>query len=349
LPSSKPIKVAVVGTGSSARDHVTAFQEAGVEVLGVAGTNPERRKRFAERHGIAINVEDYRELLQMDDVDALAICVPNHLHAPAAIEAMRAGKHVLVEKPMALNGDEAAEMVRVQKETNKTLMVSLQLRYSAPLKLAKQFAAEFGDIYYGKCVYLRRSGIPGWGSWFTRKAQAGGGPTVDVAIHVLDQCLYLMGYPKPLYVTAHTYAEFGVRGHGKGPWGTPDPSGYCDVEDFAAALITLEDGRAISLETSWAYHGPDGRSVGVFGPEGGLTLEMNTLTVYKNQFDSPVTLHPGPPKENERVNMINHFVQCCQTGETPDTSPEHGLLLSRIFDAIYKSSAENGRQVPVEL
>jgi len=67
------------------------------------------------------------------------------------------------------------------------------------------------------------------------------------------------------------------------------------------------------------------------------------------QFDSPVTLHPGPPKENERVNMINHFVQCCQTGETPDTSPEHGLLLSRIFDAIYKSSAENGRQVPVEL
>ena len=91
-------------------------------------------------------------------------------------------------------------------------------------------------------------------------------PTVDVAIHVLDQCLYLMGYPRPLYVSAHTYAKFGV-GPGQGPW-VPRPTGYCDVEDLASALITLESGGVIALETSWAYHGPDKRSVEVFGTEG---------------------------------------------------------------------------------
>lgn len=349
MARNQPFTVAVVGTGSSAHNHVQGFQSAGVEVVGVAGINAERREAFAKQYGIPVQVGDYRKLLEMEEVDAVALCLPNYLHAPIAIEAMRAGKHVLTEKPMAIDGDSAAEMVRVQKETNKTLMVSLQLRYSPTFRLAKQYASEFGEIYYGKCVYTRRSGIPGWGSWFTRKDQAGGGPTVDVAIHVLDLCLDLMGYPKPLYVSARTYAKFGVRGQGKGPWGTPDPQGYCDVEDLAAALIVLENGSTIALETSWAYHGQDRRCVEVFGTEGGLTLEMHDLTVFTNRFDAPVTLHPVPPQMDERVNMIKHFVECCTTGKTPDTSPEHGLILNRIFDAIYKSSAENGKQVTVEL
>jgi predicted dehydrogenase len=350
LERTKPFKVAVLGTGNSAHDHVNGFLKAGVEVVAVHGSNPERRDSFAKQYGIPIQVSDYRELLHMAEIDAVAICLPNYLHAPIAIDAMRAGKHVLTEKPMALDGASAAEMVRVQKETNKTLMVSLQVRYSPAVRLAKQFAAEFGEIYYGKCAYTRRSGIPGWGSWFTRKEQAGGGPTVDVAIHVLDQCLYLMGYPRPLYVSAHTYAKFGVRGQGKGPWGTPDPTGYCDVEDLASALITLENGGVIALETSWAYHGPDKRSVEVFGTEGGLSLDMMTsLTVYKNQFDTPVTLNPTLPEEDERDNMAKHFVECCTTGKTPDTSPEHGLILNKIFDAIYKSGDANGKQVKVDL
>lgn len=350
MEKTKPFKVAVIGTGSSAHDHAAAFKQAGVEIAAVVGRNDRQRHAFASKFGVPIQANEYQEVLDIPDIDAVAICLPNYLHAPVAVEAMRAGKHVLTEKPMALDGAAAEEMVRVQRETGKTLMVSLQVRYSPAARLARQYAAEFGSIYYGKCAYLRRSGIPGWGSWFTRKDQAGGGPIVDVAIHVLDECLYLMGSPKPLYVTARTYAEFGPKGLGKGQYGTQDPNGYCDVEDLAAALITLDNGAVISLETSWAYHGPDKRSVEIFGSEGGLSLAMlDDLIVYKNQFGTPVTLRPDIPAQDERVNMATHFVECCTTGKTPETSAEHGLMLSKLFDAMYKSSAEGGRQVKIEL
>jgi predicted dehydrogenase len=349
MDRNRHFRVALVGTGSIAHEHVAGFQKAGVEVVAVAGVKEWKRDAFAKKYGIPIQVKDYRELLPRDDIDAIVVCTPNYLHAPVAIDAMRAGKHVLTEKPMALDGAAAEEMVRVQKETQTTLMVSIQGRYGAPTRVAKQYSADFGEIYYGKCVYMRRSGIPGWGSWFTRKEHSGGGPCVDIGVHVLDQCLYLMGYPKPVNVTAYTYGRFGVRGLGRGDWGTPEPEGYCDVEDLAAAFITFENGSSVVLESSWAYHGPDRRYVEVSGTQGGLTLDADGLTVYTNRFDAPLIMRPTLPNEDARVNMINHFIECCTTGKAPLTSPEHGLILNKIFDAIYKSSAGGGKQVAVEL
>ncbi|MGI6150047.1 MAG: Gfo/Idh/MocA family protein [Limnochordia bacterium] len=349
MKRNKPFKVALIGTGGVAHAHVSAFRKAGVEVAAVAGINAPKRDAFARQYGIPVQVSDYRELFQMDEIDAIVICLPNFLHAEVAIAAMRAGKHVLTEKPMAIDSAAAAEMVRVQRETNKTLLISTQGRYGAAAAAAKQYAAEFGEIYYGKCVYMRRSGIPGWGSWFTRQAQAGGGPCVDIGVHVLDLCLYFMGYPKPVHVAARTYSKFGVRGQGRGDWGSFEPDGYFDVEDFASALITFENGSAISLETSWAYHGPDRWGVEVFGTEGGLTLSPDSLTVYTNKFDRPVTIHPTLPKDDDRLNMVNDFIECCTTGKPPLTSAEHGLVLTKICDAIYESSAQAGKQVPVDL
>ena len=161
MEKTKPFKVAVIGTGSSAHDHVAAFKQAGVEIAAVVGRNDRQRHAFASKFGVPIQANEYQEVLDIPDIDAVAICLPNYLHAPVAVEAMRAGKHVLTEKPMALDGAAAEEMVRVQRETGKTLMVSLQVRYSPAARLARQYAAEFGSIYYGKCAYLRRSGIPG--------------------------------------------------------------------------------------------------------------------------------------------------------------------------------------------
>ncbi len=337
-------KVGIIGTGGIAHAHAQAFMAAGVDIVGAAEILEDRRRAFADRYDIPYHTSDYRELLRRENIDAVALCLPNALHSTVAVAAMEAGKHVLTEKPMAINAAEAERMVSAQKETQKTLLVGLQRRYAPVTTVAKQYAEEFGRIYFGKCGYLRRSGIPGWGSWFTRREESGGGPCADIGVHVLDQCLYLMGYPKPVSVTASTYAEFGPEGRRKGGWGYRDPSGYFDVEDLAAALISFENGASVIMEASWAMNRPDKRWVEVYGTEGGMEVG-DGLQVYSEKFGSPVDASPQVPQQEARLVMVEHFLACCRTGTTPLTSPEQGLTLSRIFDAVYESGADNGRQV----
>ncbi len=348
MAKANTFKVAILGAGSIAHSHAKCFQSLpDVEVLAVAEINEERRSQFAERYGIEKSAADYRELLKMDELDAVVICLPNYLHAPAAIEAMRAGKHVLTEKPMAANGAAAAEMVKVQKETGKTLMVTMQGHYSAITRQAKKYAREnLGEIYYGKCAYLRRSGIPGWGSWFTRKEMAGGGPCADIGVHVLEQCLYLMDFPKPVSVTASTYSKFGPYGLGKGGWGYPEPDGYFDVEDIASAFIRLENGATVIMEASWAMHWPDRRYVEVLGTRGGIIIDRD-LKVYTTAGSSPVDLTITAGNGDGTTAMAKHFIECCRTGQKPETAPEYGLMINKIFDAVYESAANGGKQVAI--
>lgn len=345
--SNDKFKVALLGAGSIAHSHAEAFQSlAEVEVPIVADINESRAKAFVEKHGIDKWTKDYKEILAMDDIDAVVLCLPNHLHAPIAIEAMKAGKHVLTEKPMATNAEEAQQMIDVRDETGKTLMVTMQLRHTPTTRTAAKFAKEsMGEIYYAKCGYMRRSGIPGWGSWFTRKKDAGGGPCSDIAVHVLDQCLSIMGFPNPVSVTASTYAKFGVEGKGKGDWGYPEPDGYFDVEDIASAFIRFDNGATVVMEASWAMHLPDHQWVEVLGTDGGIKIDNGALKFYTEKDGLPLDIEPNLPVENSTVNMAAHFIECCKTGKKPYTSPEYGLILIKIFDAVYESAAQNGKQI----
>ncbi len=339
--------IALFGAGSIAHSHAKAFQALqGVNVCAVAEIKEQRLKKFARKYNIETAVLDYHQLLSRDDIDAVIICLPNHLHAPASIEAMQAGKHVLVEKPMALNARAAADMVAVQKNTGRTLMVTLQSRYSSMIQETKKFITKnFGEIYYGKCGYLRRSGIPGWGSWFTRKEEAGGGPCADIGVHVLDKCLLLMGYPEPVSVTASTYSKFGPEGKGKGGWGTPEPDGYFDVEDLAAAFIRFNNNASVVLEASWAANRPDKQWLEVLGTKGGAVFD-GKMKIYTPDKEKPLKLSGEELDINDgRENMTLHFIECCQTGKKPETAPEYGLILNKIFDAVYESGLNNGRQI----
>ncbi|NMA96166.1 MAG: Gfo/Idh/MocA family oxidoreductase [Clostridiales bacterium] len=345
--SNNVFKVALIGAGSIAHSHAEAYMSLeGVEVPIVADINTSRAQEFITRHGIESWTEDYKEILGMDDIDAVVLCLPNYLHAPIAIEAMRAGKHVLVEKPMATNAKEAQEMIDVRDETGKTLMITMQLRHSENTKAASEFAKDnMGDIYYAKCGYMRRSGIPGWGSWFTRKEEAGGGPCSDIAVHVLDQCLAIMDFPNPVSVTASTYSTFGPEGRGKGGWGYPELDGFFDVEDLASAFIRFDNGATVIMEASWAMHLPDRQWVEVLGTEGGVKIENGELNLYKEEGGRPFNMKPEVKRENITVNTAEHFIECCKTGQKPITSPERGLILIKIFDAVYESSAQNGKQI----
>lgn len=349
---SDTFRFGLIGGGSIAAHHVSAIRaNPGAQVVAVAEAIPDRGQAFAAEHGIPDVYTDYAEMLRRDDLDAVAVCVPNFLHAPAAIAAMEAGKHVLVEKPMALHSQAAAEMVAVQKATGRTMALGLNLRFREDLRLARQYTAQFGTLYYGRCGWFRRRGIPGWGSWFTQKDKAGGGPLIDIGVHMLDMCLALLGYPEPTYVSGATYAEFGPHKRGLGNWGIPDfERGRYDVEDMASAFINFANGATVVLEVSWALNAVQRQWVEVMGKEGGLslTIEPKELRIFSEQFGQVVDLVPQPaPEGKDRQLLTANFIHCCQTGEEPETAPRHGLILNRIFDAIYESSKNGGRQVAI--
>lgn len=343
-------KIGLVGAGSIARAHADANKKlADVEIIALAEAVEDRGKAFAAEYEIPNFYTDYHQMLANPEVDGVIVCLPNFLHAPVSIAAMKAGKHVLVEKPMALNAAAAAEMATVAEETGKTLMIALNNRYRADLQLMRKYAEEqFGEMYYGRCGVFRRRGIPGWGSWFTRMDQSGGGPLIDIGVHYLDMCLYLMGYPNPVAVTGSTYAKFGPHKKGTGMWGMPNWDGYYDVEDLAGAMIHFDNGATVQLEVSWALNTADGAWLNVMGTEGGASLVGDKPVIYSEQFGRTVDLTPNPGRNNDRVEQAKHFVHCARTGQEPLTSPRHGLILNRIFDAIYESGRNGGRQVRLD-
>ncbi|ALS29770.1 oxidoreductase [Paenibacillus sp. 32O-W] len=343
--SDSPIRLGIIGAGAIGNVHMEAFGKTeGVEVTTVTDAYlPLAEKRAAE-HGIGHVHENPQALLDDPDVDAVVICVPNQFHAPLAIEALEKGKHVLLEKPMAIDAEAARAIVEAKNRSGKVLMMSHQMRWSGISRALKQEIenGRVGRIYNAKAGWWRKKGIPGWGSWFTRKDMAGGGPLIDIGVHMLDLSLYLMGNPKPVSVYGTTYAEFGPKRLGTGNWGTPNWDGYYDVEDLATALIKLDNGATLSLEVSWAAHAaglPQEPFIHLMGTEGGVAMIGDKGKYVTHEGDEVVEKDVEPlAGESDRLLLNRHFVECIREGKEPITSAMSGYTNSRILDAIYESS-----------
>ena len=213
-----------------------------------------------------------------------ASCVPTFLHAPIAIAALKRGAHVLSEKPMAIDGPEAARMVRAARKADRVLDVAFNHRQRGDIQKLKALIDEgrLGRPYYAKAWWLRRTGIPTVGSWFTRRELAGGGPLVDIGVHVLDWSLFLLGDPQVVAVSASTYDLLATNGFGagssggyKGKTGAGDgETPHFDVEDLASVFMRLADGGTLLVEASWAAHRRDGDEFGItlYGTDGGAEL-----------------------------------------------------------------------------
>ncbi|MGY8720162.1 MAG: Gfo/Idh/MocA family protein, partial [Verrucomicrobiia bacterium] len=196
--------------------------------------------------------------LKRSDIDVISIALPNFLHASVGIEALRAGKHVMVDKPMATNAKDAAKLIAASKKHRRRLMVGQNMRFSPEVQTARHLInqGKLGDVYHAKTSWSRRSGIPRIGSWFTQKQFAGGGCTYDIGVHALDRALFLMGEFEAAAVSGQTYSQLGPLGRGNGDWGKGevDKKAKFDVDDLAVALIKLKSGRTVLLEASWAAH-----------------------------------------------------------------------------------------------
>jgi predicted dehydrogenase len=342
---SEKLRCAVLGAGAIGLDHLhslSAFPRAAA--VAIAETNPRRSREACDRFKIPRSYSDYHELLDQPDIDAVTIALPNHLHAEAALAALKARKHVLLEKPMTTRAQDAAKLVETARRMRCTLMVAQNFRFNRHTQAARQFIdrGDLGEVYHARAFWLRRSGIPRIGSWFTQRKLAGGGCLADIGVHVLDAALHLMKEFDVVSVSAHAHAKFGPRGEGEFNWGRSeiDPKRPFDVEDFGLALLRLKSGRTLSLEAAWAAFVPEeNRECGLdlLGTQAGLSLFPARL--YRNTPDGYQTTHLTHLKPLVSEDRVQHFVACVLDGKKPLVAPEESLKVQQILDAIYASVA----------
>ena len=353
---AKQLKAAVIGAGIG-KYHIQGYQAAGAQVVAMCDVNLAAAKATAETFGIPQVYGDYQQMLTACDLDCVSICVPNKLHMPLAVDCLQAGKNVLCEKPLARTAAEGQKMVDAAAKAKKLLMIQFNNRYRPEATILKQYVADgtLGDIYLARAGWVRRNGIPGWGGWFTAKEMAGGGPIIDLGVHMLDLTMWLMGNPEPVSVMASAYSVFGPKMEALGPWGTPNKQGKFDVEDMGCAMIKFKGGQTIMLEAGWAarlkrehvYSTLMGTKAGaslerVFSMDGVDDSSIDTLELYTQENGVPVNrnLIVEPDPFMGRLNAVGHFVDCLTKKGVECISPgTDGLRIMKILDAAYKSAA----------
>jgi predicted dehydrogenase len=342
------VGIGVIGCGSIGRVHIDRFQKvSNAQVVAVCDTDEAALDRGKAEYGVSKAYKDYRDLLDRKDVDAVSVCLPNFLHCPVTVDAFGAGKHVLCEKPAATRAEEAIRMVEAGEKAGKKLMIGLCQRFSGNTQVLKAHieSGELGEIYYAKCGYLRRSGIPGMGGWFTTQAQAGAGPIYDIGVHALDLTLWLMDNFESESVLAVGYAKFGPSGKGAGGWGTPVPGGPFDVEDLAAGLIRMKNGTAVFLEVSWAAHVEAGSFYStLLGDKAGV--DFGSMTIFSEEQGQFVDKKLHAPEQDNYLEEMKHFVGCITEDEETLTTKDQIIGVQKTLDGIL-DSAKAGEAVTI--
>ena len=350
--SAAVTRFGVIGAGAMAgfvAGELTKLADACV--VAVADPHLERAVAFAERHDVEHVFDDAAALLALDAVDAVYIGVPNHLHASLARAALEAGKHTLLDKPFALSGAEAREVIAVAEASGLSFMLGMNQRFSREVQTARALVADgaLGDVYHVKAYWRRRAGIPRIGSWFTHRSQAGGGSLLDIGVHMLDAALFVLDDFDAVSVAGAICGKFGVRGLGELDWGESEvEDDVCDVEDFATALIRLGGGATLALDAAWAMHQavPAAMNIELFGTEGGYSVYDAKL--YREGEDGYVTVD-GPAAGDlayPHRSRMQHFVDVVAGRAAPAVSNAEALAVQDILDAIYASAAGGGEVQP---
>ena len=339
-------RVGIIGAGWPGAAHARGYLTAGgFKLAAVADLIPERRKKLMAEFQIPREYGDAKDLINDREIDAVSVCLPNHLHAPVAQLALRMGKHVLVESPPAVSAAEARKIDTAAKKYNRVLLYALQRRFggheqAAKLAVAKGFA---GDVYHVRAVWTRTRGIPLGTGWYTKRDESGGGALIDVGAHMLDLAWHLLGQPKPVSAYGVAHRRFAALVPKDVPF---------DVEDQAFAVVRFEGNKSIELAASWTINQPpnqNGTVCRVYGDQG--VVEVYTpqgATLYRDFKPDGTGKHNPlkPPKTVHHTAMMRHFKDCIAGRATPVAGGPEGVALMQMVQAIYKSS-ESGKSVTI--
>ncbi len=348
------IRIALAGAGNIAQNaHLPAFAKRDdVEVVAVCDLNLERAEHCAAKFGIPKAYGDAREMIGKTACDAVDICVWNRAHKEIAVMAAEAGRHILCEKPMALNVEHALEMEAAVKKAGVTFMMAMPRRFYTEIQYVRGLIdrGDMGDVYYAKTSMLRRRGTPL--GWFTDTKKSGGGPVIDIGVHAIDGAWYLLGRPKPTRVSASTsYAIGDYQTKGVSRWVALDSDVTAfDTEDSAAGVFHFENGATLAFEVSWALNLDSQEQTTVCGGKGGARLDHQkrdsgrSVTVF-TECDGYLTDNtPVVPPKNPYEAEIEYFLTCLKEGKSPDPSLSDGVTMIRMLMGIYQSARE-GREV----
>ena len=354
------IRVGIIGCGGIANGkHLPSLKNVpDVDMVYFCDIIRERAEKAAKEYGTkdAKVCTDYIELLEDKSIDVVHVCTPNRSHSTITVDALEAGKHVMCEKPMAINAEEAKKMVEAAKRTGKKLTIGYQNRHRPDSLYIKQEAENgtFGDIYFGKATAIRRRAVPTWGV-FMNEYEQGGGPLIDIGTHALDLTMWCMNNYSPKYCVGTTYHKLADKFPTGNTWGDWKP-GELTVEDSAFGFIVMQNGATIILESSWALNILDPREAitTICGTDGGADMldgvRINGIRNGRQYVLKPdlkaggVDFYEGNANDNPSTREAKLWIQAVREDKEPFVTPEQAYAVSRILDGIY-TSAKTGEPV----
>lgn len=351
------VRVGIIGCGGIANGkHMPSLKQLpNVKMVAFCDIIEERAIKARADYGTpdCAVYTDYTELLEDKSIDVVHVCTPNRAHSFITVDALHAGKHVMCEKPMAINSEEAKKMLDAAKETGKKLTIGYQSRQRADSRYLKNecLAGTFGDIYYAKATALRRRAVPTWGV-FLNEYEQGGGPLIDIGTHALDLTLWMMDNYQPKYCLGQTFHKLNKDTNQGNDWGNWDPEKFT-VEDSAFGMVVMENGAVINLESSWALNTLETREAvtSVCGTLAGADmidgLRINGIRQnYKYEFKPTFTgggaaYFEGVSSADPSVLEAAQWIDAVINDKTPCVTPEQAFTVTRILEGIYMS-AKNG-------
>ncbi len=342
------LKIGIIGVGGIAKTHMPGWEESPyAEVVAGSDVSEAALKAWGEKYDVKHVTTDAQTLINDPNIDVIDICTPNNFHAPLAIAALGAGKHVLCEKPLAPTPDAIREMIAARDAAGKMLMTAQHQRFTG---IAKAMKAEIetgvlGNVYHARSWMLRRAAAP-TRPGFILKDQATGGACIDIGVHILDLTLWFMGNPQPIAVTGVARTELAHLPGAFSIWGGAIPP-EMNVEEFAAAFVRFDNGATLMLEVSWLLHHDtpvEDMQMWLYGTGGGSHyprgefFQSNYATQQHYNRAIKRTQDIRPPHAQECIEFAEAVVQ----GKPSPVPAEQSLQVQTILDGVYRSQIGGG-------
>lgn len=348
------VKIGIIGCGGIANGkHMPALKQLpNVEMVAFCDIIVERAEQAKIAYGTpdAKVYENYKDLLADESIEVIHVCTPNRSHSFITVDALDAGKHVMCEKPMAINSEEALKMIEAAKRNNKKLTIGYQSRYRADAQYLKAEceAGNLGEIYYAKAHAVRRRAVPTWGV-FLNEYEQGGGPLIDIGTHALDLTLWMMDNYKPKYCIGQAFHKLNKDTNQGNAWSNWDPEKFT-VEDSAFGMIVMENGATIMLESAWALNTLDVKEAmtSLCGTLAGADMfdglringiRQNLQYTLKPTFNATgAAFYDGVASSDPSVIEAAQWIDAVVNDKEPCVSPEQAYTVTRILEGIYTSS-----------
>ncbi|MBQ8508578.1 MAG: Gfo/Idh/MocA family oxidoreductase [Clostridia bacterium] len=353
IGANNTVRVGIIGCGGIANGkHMPNLKKVpGVEMVAFCDIILSKAEEAKAKFGTpdAAVYEDYKKLLEDKSIDVVHVCTPNRCHSFITVDALDAGKHVMCEKPMAINSAEALKMIEAAKRNNKKLTIGYQGRQRPDSQFMKMEADKgtFGDIYYAEAIAIRRRAVPTWGV-FLNEYEQGGGPLIDIGTHALDLTLWMMNNYKPKYCVGTTYHKLNNDTQTGNAWGDWDPEKFT-VEDSAFGFIVMENGATINLRAAWALNYADPREAitTICGTKAGADmldgLRINSIIngrqciTKANMNAGGVAFYEGASNDPAHLEQLQ-WINAIRNDKNPCVLPEQAYCVTQILEGIYTSA-----------